>query len=363
MDYKISKNINVAQVVYSVLDIGGAEKVAIDLAEILEEKINNSSIFIINNKEKVNFYIKKTKVISCYNKYNLKIFKLYNFVKKVKKNKINILHAHNLNPLIYSIVAYFFCNNLKIVFHDHHPVNKHKWNFFIKLISRIVVNRWITVSNEIMDSAKKNINPKNLYYIDNPVNSDKYYFINNVKEDKILRFAIVANYRIAKNHKLLIDTLTNQKISTEKVEFHCFGLYRNSDLGQTLHKNIKKSGLQEKIILNDSSNDIPKLLDRYDAGLLVSNFEGLPISLLEYMSKGLPVIMPDVGQCKSLVKNADCGMVFEKDNQQSFAFTLNNFIKNKDKWKNWGLNARQHIKKNHSLDSFSEKILKIYLEN
>ena len=49
MDYKISNYINVAQVVYSAVDIGGAERVAIDLAQNLEKKINNSSILIINN--------------------------------------------------------------------------------------------------------------------------------------------------------------------------------------------------------------------------------------------------------------------------------------------------------------------------
>ena len=233
----------------------------------------------------------------------------------------------------------------------------------MELIPRIIVNKWIAVSDEIMDSARKNINPRNLCYIDNPVNLDKYYFIDNVKEDNILRFIIVANYRKAKNHKLLIDTLRNQKIIHEKVEFHCFGLYRNSDLGQTLNNNIMKSGLHEKIFLNDSSNNIPKLLDRYDAGLLVSNFEGLPIALLEYMSKGLPVIMPNVGECKAIVKNADCGMVFEEDNQQSLALTLNDFIKDENKWKNWGLNGRKYIEENHSLDSFSDKILKLYLEN
>ena len=87
------------------------------------------------------------------------------------------------------------------------------------------------------------------------------------------------------------------------------------------------------------------MLDNYDVGLLVSKDEGLPIALLEYMSKGLPVIVPDVGQCKDIVDNANCGLVFKKNDVASLSNAIIKIFDKKDKWRLWGRNGREYVKK------------------
>lgn len=45
--------------------------------------------------------------------------------------------------------------------------------------------------------------------------------------------------------------------------------------------------------------------------LLTSNFEGMPICILEALGCGLPVVSTDVGEVKRLIKNGFSGEVVE----------------------------------------------------
>ena len=78
------------------------------------------------------------------------------------------------------------------------------------------------------------------------------------------------------------------------------------------------------------------------------------------MSKGLPVIVPDVGQCKDIVNNANCGIVFKKNDVASLSNSILKIFDKKDKWHLWGKNGREYVKENHSIDNFGKLIYDIY---
>ncbi|MCX6210509.1 MAG: glycosyltransferase, partial [Bacteroidetes bacterium] len=65
--------------------------------------------------------------------------------------------------------------------------------------------------------------------------------------------------------------------------------------------------------------------NHYDAFMLISNSEGLPISAIEAMSAGLPLILSNVGGCPELIK--DNGVLVE-NNIESITSGLNNIIEN-----------------------------------
>ena len=79
-----------------------------------------------------------------------------------------------------------------------------------------------------------------------------------------------------------------------------------------------------------------------------------------YMSKGLPVAVPNVGQCKDIVDNANCGIVFKKNDLTSLSDAIIEILDNKDRWRLWGRNGRKYVKENHSIYNFGNKIYDIY---
>ncbi len=257
-----------------------------------------------------------------------------------------------------SIFSSFFIKGLKVIFHDHNSIKKHQWGRFYRYVCRKYVDSWICVSNEIKISAKKFVDEEKLYFVNNPVDTDKYYFNKNERNNHLQRFALIANYRQEKNHELLIESLL--KINIENLVVDCFGSYLSTAYGKSIIDYVREKEMAGKINILGPSNEIHKLLDYYDVGLLVSKDEGLPITLLEYMSKGLPVAVPNVGQCKDIVDSANCGIVFKKNDVASLSDAILEILDNKDRWRLWGRNGRKYVKENHSIYNFGNKINDIY---
>ena len=84
------------------------------------------------------------------------------------------------------------------------------------------------------------------------------------------------------------------------------------------------------------------------------------MTMLEYMSKGLPVLVPDVGKCKEIVVKANCGIIFNNNDINSLRQKLIEICELRKNWDDWRRNGRRYIEKFHSLDTFTNRMMKIY---
>lgn len=74
-----------------------------------------------------------------------------------------------------------------------------------------------------------------------------------------------------------------------------------------------KLQLGESVIFLGARTDVAELLPNFDVFLLLSNWEGFPISIIEAMRAGLPVIASDVGGVEEAVKNGVNGYLVDAD--------------------------------------------------
>ena len=61
--------------------------------------------------------------------------------------------------------------------------------------------------------------------------------------------------------------------------------------------------MQESIFIYGTCTDVNNILKQASVGILVSSYEGFPVTLLEYGMAGLTVICTNVGYCNSIVQN------------------------------------------------------------
>ena len=80
-----------------------------------------------------------------------------------------------------------------------------------------------------------------------------------------------------------------------------------------LHSISLESDNKENIIFHGKLNrdDINNILLNSDIYIQASNYEGLPHSLLEAMSYGIPVLCTPVGECKEILGNEDRGYILD----------------------------------------------------
>ncbi len=78
--------------------------------------------------------------------------------------------------------------------------------------------------------------------------------------------------------------------------------------------------MSDKVFFEGAVNNVPDYLQKADVFLLITNWEGLPISILEAMSYGLPVIASDVAGVKEEVLDGVNGFVVPRKDVQKGNF-------------------------------------------
>ncbi len=129
--------------------------------------------------------------------------------------------------------------------------------------------------------------------------------------------------------------------------------------------------LQEKIIEENMSQYITfpgwvrneekeKLLKKADIFFLPSYTEAMPMSILEAMGYGLPIISSNVGGIPQLVENGKNGYLIEPGNIDDFAKAILELIENDDLVFCMGQESINKANEKYSLEKHVEKICELY---
>ncbi|QNT78123.1 glycosyltransferase family 4 protein [Entomobacter blattae] len=100
------------------------------------------------------------------------------------------------------------------------------------------------------------------------------------------------------------------------------------DAEKTLGKRLRLLGYR---------NDVPAVLAAADIFVLPSLFEGLPMSVIEAMLTGLPVVASDIKGCRQLVKNGVTGLLVPPGDSAGLANALNELVQSSQKRNTMGL--------------------------
>ena len=87
--------------------------------------------------------------------------------------------------------------------------------------------------------------------------------------------------------------------------------------------------------------------------------EGLPISILEAASYGMPIIATDVGDTTAVVKNGENGYVIKPGDIDALSEAIIK-LANGEQYNEMSICSRKLIKDSFSLSIFYEEILKLY---
>ena len=120
-----------------------------------------------------------------------------------------------------------------------------------------------------------------------------------------------------------------------------------------LQEQVAQYGLQEHVTLagNKPNKDIHGLLAKENIYILMSNNEGLPISILEAMRAGLPVISTRVAGIPEEVDERNGALVYPDINQLTDVL---NCLPNYN-WKELGKNSRERFEKEFTFEVMRKK--------
>lgn len=294
----------------------------------------------------------------------------FNLIMVIRKYNIDIIHAHSTIPtgLIGVIVAKIMKKPVFITAHGMDINNFENSSFFKRLITFSLknCNKAIVVSSDLAKKISSlGIDPDKIIVLRNAVDTNRFQ-PNNIKiirkkhdiKDNIL-ILFVGYLDTFKGIFELVDAFYDANKENRKSTLMIIGEGPKED---ELKKKVFKLGLEKSVIFTGkiSPTDIHKYYQSADIFVLPSYGEGLPLSVLEAMSCGIPVIASNVGGIPEVVKEGENGFIIPQKNEEILNEKLMVLIKDINLRKKFAENALKTIKQSFNVNNKTQKLIELY---
>lgn len=169
----------------------------------------------------------------------------------------------------------------------------------------------------------------------------------------------VSNFRPVKR---IQDLVYAMKIVTKEVPEARLVLVGDGPDRHNTEQLIHRLDLKENVTLTGFRSDVANLLQCSDAMVLCSETESAPLTLLEAMSCGLPVVATSVGGIPEIVQDGVNGFLVETKHPEEIASKLLKLNSDKELRRRLGDAARKTIETKYTADKVVKQYEKIYEE-
>jgi glycosyltransferase involved in cell wall biosynthesis len=125
---------------------------------------------------------------------------------------------------------------------------------------------------------------------------------------------------------------------------------------------IAEQGLVGTVRLVGHRDDVPDLLRAADVAVCSSDYEGMPISVLEYMEAGLPTVSTRVGGIPDMIDDGVEGVLVEPRDPAALAAALGDLLDDPDRRRAMGARAAARRQAEFGIDTMVGRLEELYRE-
>jgi len=335
------------------LNPGGAERMAVNLANTFTEAGIENQLVVSRNQGDLGKLVQNKNSLFLLEKKKTTDWKAFRkFKKLVDEFNPTIVHAHGTS-IYWGVALKVFRPKVKLIWHDHLGISEE----VIKNNPRTEL-RWIATKIDFIITANESTRD---YWIKSGLRSENliqylpnFPYLVTGKEEKpaVFTFLHLANYRSEKGQKVILEAV---KILREKgfnFKVRMVGLAVDALWKSELENQAKLESLEDMVSIEGPVSDVGELLSMVHAGLVASDREGLPVSLLEYGLAALPVVSTRVGQCTEVLGNGDFGILVEPGDSQELAEGMEKMLSDSETAVKMGKSFQRHVENNFGSSQF-----------
>jgi glycosyltransferase involved in cell wall biosynthesis len=329
--------LGVAQVI-DALDLGGAERMAVDIANLLDPARYRSHLVATRRSGPMAEALRSSvsfEVLGRHWRWDPRgPVRLRRFV---LDHQIDVVHSHGRSSA--QLVALGQALRLvpaRHVFHDHYgsvhsdPSPPRS----LRAAALVGVDLYVGVDRSLCDMAARDLRlpPARVALVHNGVDLDAFddaialdlHDVYDVPKDRLVAVHL-ANLRESKDHETLIGALSTMR-HAETLKVIVIGGASDRGRRHHLERLIDQLGVRASIALVGARTDAAAHLLGADFGILSSRSESGPLAAAEYLAAGLPYVVTDTGEIVKRLTGTDSGFVVPPGNVRRLAESLDRMV-------------------------------------
>lgn len=283
----------------------------------------------------------------------------FKLVKIFKQYKPDVVHSH-LYAGKYAHIAAYLCGIPGKVYTIHN-IAKNEAGKLNRTFNRFLFKNChvvpVSLTEEIQKSVAEeyNMDFKHIPVVFNGVSMEKCHRKKDYTGNK--KILHIGRFSKQKNHEALVRAFANIVERGQDVELY---LYGQGELEESIKELVKSLHVENNVFFCGLTDDVYSVMEKCDIFVLPSLFEGMPMTLIEAMGTGMPILASNVGGIPDMIENEKTGLLCEPT-VESIVEGLERLISSEKERKQFGENAVISSER-FSADKMAKDYYEIYLK-
>lgn len=346
----------------------GAEAVILNLARGLNASGHHSTLGVFANGDVQLHHVAlanhlESHVLPCAGQFDPGMLKQLREL--VREHNIDVVHAHGYKADVYAYVA-FRGTRTALVSTCHNWLNTDLKVRAYGALDRFVLRRFsavavvskalaTTLEGAGLDATKLQLIPNGIDVV--PFQEAARAQTPAAGFGRALRVGLIGRLSPEKGIDLFLQAAALVLREQTHVQFLIAG---DGPEHANLEALATQLGIAQSVSFLGRSDRMPELLASLDLVVSASRFEGLPMTILESMASGRPIVATAVGEIPTVLNSGSAGMLVPPDDTSALAQAMLTLLRNAELRQTYSLEAARRVMAHYSARQMTAQYLKMY---
>lgn len=366
-----NQNMKIIHVVIS-LNVGGAERLVYDLVRAPVFQVNRPVVCCMDAVGELGELLQE----QGYNVYckgrrpGLDLEMIIWLAALIKKEKADVVHAHQYSPLFYSVPAALVAGGVKVIYTEHgrfYPERKSWKRTLFNPLLALGIDHLVSIAASTAQAMATydNLPLSRIKVIHNGIDCSglRPVFDSSAKRKELglsETCRIVGTAARLNRIKNIPMMLRSFKAVLEAIPDCCLVIAGQGEEESALRNLAQELCIEDRVKFIGLRFDLPYVYQLFDVFLLSSFSEGISVTLLESMASEVPSVTTDVGGNREVVVEGETGFMVGVDDDPLMARRIHELLSNPLEAQRIGKNARLRVEGEFSFTSMVSAYRKLY---
>lgn len=375
----LPRRLRVLTLVDRIKNVGGGERMAIEIAKRLDPE-RFESILCVSRWDEAERLEKTPRAVlkdleeagvsflGLRRPTKVAIWAWLPLLRLLHRREVDVIHGHMFGSNVWATLLGRAAGVPVVVAHEH------VWSFegqpLRRLIDREVIARHTDAFLAVSEDTRRNmidverIPPESVTYVANGIDELPPGDGSALRAELGLTEGqpLVGTVGLLRRQKALDVLIRAAAELAPRIEGLRVAIAGDGEEQEALEALIAELGLQDVVTLLGFRSDIPAMLAAFDVAVSSSDFEGSPLAVMEYMDAARPIVATAVGGVPELIEDGVTGRIVPPREPTALADAIGDLLEDRELGQRMGEAAQGRRRSEYSLDGTVHNLEELYID-